>query len=99
MIKEISGSELEKFLEEGNYKLVDVRKKEQYDQGHIDKAVNIPLDRIDDEIDLEKDENIIVYCNTGKTSSKAAKLLSDLGYENIYNAPGVKNYSYKNIVK
>ncbi|MDY6065581.1 MAG: rhodanese-like domain-containing protein [Finegoldia sp.] len=101
MIKKISGAELEDILDDetarANYKLIDVRGESTYEEGHIEGAENIPLDKLK-EIDLPKDENIIVYCNGGKTSKKAADLLSALGYENIYDADGVKNYAYKNIV-
>lgn len=77
-----------------NYLVIDVRSKEQYDKGHIDKAVNIPLERLRDEIsNLSKDKKIVVYCNKGTTGNMAQNILINNGYE-VYNlSGGYTNYS------
>lgn len=67
--------------------IIDVRTKEEYNQGHITDAINIPLDIIDT-ITLGKDTNIIVYCKSGVRSEEAVKKLADLGYTSLYNLDG-----------
>lgn len=83
-----------------NYFVIDVRTAEEYAAGHIRHAVNIPVENIEEQIDLIKGrkEEIVVYCNTGKKSQKAAEILEKAGIKSIYNAAGVKDYQYENIV-
>ena len=78
-------SELKKELEnEKDYYIIDLRRKEDYDQGHIPGAHNIFwLDILNPE-NLEKiprDKKIIVYCYVGHTSSQAMVLLRLLGFD------------------
>lgn len=67
--------------------IVDVREVSEYNQGHIDNAVNIPLGKIAS-IDYEFDATIILYCASGKRSQQAALELVKLGYTNVYNLDG-----------
>ncbi|MDO5718046.1 MAG: rhodanese-like domain-containing protein [Tissierellia bacterium] len=99
--KEMKGEELES-LNEGKEKdsilIIDVRPEEEYLAGNIPNSINILSDDIDKNIEKIKDykENkIIVYCNTGNRSAKAAKVLVDNGFKDVYNAQGVKEYEYK----
>ena len=100
-IKSIDAAELEKMqldkkLKEQNL-VVDVRSKEEYDAGHLSHAINIGVDDIvaDPSILEEyKDKPIILYCNSGKKSGKAAEALVNAGYKDITNAPGVKEFEY-----
>ena len=74
--------------------IVDVRTAEEYNEGHISGAINIPVDNIS-EITYDKDAKIIVYCASGVRSATAAKTLVDAGYTNIYNLDGgLINWGY-----
>lgn len=78
--------------------VIDVRKTEQYAEGHIKDAKNIPLATIADEIakvEPNKDKKIILYCNSGNQSGQAQKKLQELGYKDVHNADGVKDYKYE----
>lgn len=79
----ISKSELETVMESGKYTIVDVRNKDEYGDGHVKGAINIPVDEIDDKVDLDKNNTIIVYCKSGVRSNKAAIALRELGYKVI----------------
>jgi len=68
-------------------KIIDVRTKEEFDDGHIVGAINIPLDKINT-INYEKGETLIIYCATGMRSVEALKKLYDLGYSSLYNLDG-----------
>ena len=74
-------SELDKIVNENNYVIVDVRTKEEYDTGHVKDAINIPVDTINDKVELDKNKTIIVYCRSGKRSATAKQKLVDLGYK------------------
>ena len=72
--------------------LADVRDGAEYEQGHVEGAINIPYYFLHGlALDLIKDKNtkIIVYCKTGKRSMQAYNDLTYLGYKNIYYLGGV----------
>lgn len=56
--------------------LVDVRSEKEFDQGSALNAVNIPVDKIEKELDQFKGKsNIIVFCRAGRRAEAARKLL------------------------
>ncbi len=74
--------------------VIDVRSSDEYNSGHIPKAINIPLDDIDS-INLEKDTTIYVYCASGNRSKEASQKLVDLGYKAVYNIGGLNDYNHE----
>ena len=66
--------------------LVDVLSEESYKEDHIPGAINIPLRKLEQmaEHHLDKQEIIVVYCGSYscQKSTKAARKLLELGYEN-----------------
>ena len=68
-------------IESGNYILLDVRTKEEYDESHLKGAINIPYDEIDENTNLDKTKKIMVYCKSGTRSNKAFNTLISLGYD------------------
>ena len=70
----------------GAYQFVDVREEDEYAEGHIPGAINIPLTEFMARVDeLNEDEPVVLVCNTGVRSSQAALFLVSLGFEDIYN--------------
>ncbi len=66
--------------------LVDVRTVEEYAQGHIDGAINIPLHELGQRLgELEKDKPIVLYCRSGNRSGSAMKQLQAAGFEEVHN--------------
>lgn len=100
-IKMMTGEELEKqnsAKQKDEVLIIDVRSEEEYQAGHIPHAINIFVDEMDgrlSEIEDYKDKPIIVYCNTGKKSGTAAKLLVENGFQDVTDATGVKDYEYE----
>lgn len=79
---EISSEErLQQVLTENNYLIVDVRTAEEYQESHIKHAVNIPYDQIDDQVKLDKEKTILVYCRSGRRSAIAEQALTSYGFE------------------
>ena len=100
-IKEMKGDAIKKIVEDKkekeNYMIVDVRSPEEYAAGHINFAINMPIDTFKDNlsrIEDWKDKNVIVYCNSGKKSGEAADILVSNGFTKVFNGEGVKKFSY-----
>lgn len=74
--------------------ILDVRTEEEYNEGHITNAINIPIDNIDN-IDIEKDKIIYVYCASGNRSKMTTNELIDMGYTKVYDMGGINNYPYE----
>ena len=84
-VKEMKGDAIKKIVEDKkekeNYLIIDVRDAEEYAKGHINFAINMPLDTLKDhlsEIEDWKDKNVILYCNSGKMSGEAADILASM---------------------
>lgn len=70
--------------------LIDVRSKREYNFGHIKGAINIPLEQLGNNLYRlkNKDRVIIIYCASGMRSASAKRLLTSLGYTEVYNGGG-----------
>lgn len=98
--KNINAKETEDLLASGDdIAVVDVRTKGEYDTGHIDRAMNIDFDDFQNNLtilDDYKEKPVLLYCKTGNRSEKAAKILKDNGFTEVYNATdGVEEHDYK----
>ncbi len=70
--------------------LIDVRTPEEFASGHINGAVNIPLDQIGNRIsEIPQDKPVILYCRSGNRSNQAADILEGAGLTGIYDLGGV----------
>jgi len=74
-------NEVQKIKEENNYIIVDVRTPEEYQEGHLANSINIPYDTIDENVNLDKNKTILVYCKSGIRSKNAYDNLTNLGYK------------------
>ena len=82
--------------------IVDVRRIDEYDGGHIPGAVCIPNESIGSEMPAElpdKQQIILVYCRSGRRSKEAAQKLSDMGYVNVYEFGGILDWTGETITK
>lgn len=83
-LKTITNNELKAKMKINFGKILDVRTKEEFDKNHIDGAISVPLDELEDNLDkFDKKEDISVICNTGERTKKAGKILEDNGFEMI----------------
>jgi len=78
--------------------ILDVRAQEEYDEAHIPNAKLLPHDTIDEtnaaEIISEKDTVVLVYCRSGNRSKKASEALAALGYSQVYEFGGIRDWPY-----
>lgn len=76
-----TNKEIKEIMKNGNYQIVDVRTKEEYQEAHVKGAMNIPVDEIMENLDLlDKAKTIFVYCKSGNRSNMAYNTLKGLGY-------------------
>ena len=69
--------------------LLDVRTQEEFDNEHIEGAILIPVQELEDRTDeLSKDDELLVYCRTGNRSQTAVSILKNKGFEKIYHMDG-----------
>lgn len=67
--------------------LLDVRSPQEFKEGHLNGAINIPLYELEMCCTCklkEKNRLIIVYCQSGIRSKKAIKILNKNGFKNLY---------------
>ena len=85
---------------ETDYIILDVRTEDEYNTGHVPKAICLPYDAISQETtsEFKTDQLILVYCRSGNRSKKACASLSDLGFTNVVDFGGIGDWTGK-IVK
>ena len=95
-LKSVTCSEKDEILKSNsNAMLIDVRTEEEYNEGHIEKAINIPYDKVVEGLSvygiINFDVPLIVYCKSGGRSSEAAESLVNAGYNNVYDLGAMSN--------
>ena len=98
--KSITMDEAAKLMDTKNdFILVDVRRPEEYKEGHIPGAVLLTNETITEktaeQVIKDKNQKVLVYCRSGRRSLDAAKKLSALGYANIIEIGGIMSWKGK----
>ena len=86
---------VELMKKETGYIILDVRRPDEYAEGHIPGAINVPNEDIgDSEISElpDKTQLILVYCRSGRRSTEASEKLVKLGYSNIVEFGGILDW-------
>ena len=74
--------------------VIDVRTEAEWNTGHLEGALHIEWqDILKVPSDIQKDEEIFLYCRSGNRSGKATKILIEAGYVNAKNAGSILNAS------
>lgn len=84
---DITAEELKRKIAQGAI-LLDVRSKQEYNEGHLRGAINIPEYEIRSRIEKEipkKNQLIVVYCQYGGRSKNVVRTMNQMGYNNVYN--------------
>lgn len=69
--------------------VLDVRTKREYETGHIDGAIQIPIDELRERIaELDPKKETIIYCRVGLRGYLAARILEQSGFEKVLNLTG-----------
>lgn len=78
-------------LKQNEVVLIDVRTPGEFEQGHLENSVNINIadKSFKDEVGkLDKSQPVYVYCKVGGRSAKAANMLREMGFEEVYDLKG-----------
>jgi sulfur-carrier protein adenylyltransferase/sulfurtransferase len=89
-ISEIDPPEASGLVENGTL-FLDVRERDEWEEGHIPGAVFVPRGNLEsriESVETDRDRPIVVYCAGGSRSAFAAKSLQDLGYTNVVSLTG-----------
>lgn len=99
-VQVLDTAKYEKKMTQPGVQLVDVRTPEEFNEGHLQNAVNIDItaDDFDAKVaSFDKEKPILVYCKSGGRSSKAATRLKELGFKNIFDLEGgITNWTNEN---
>ncbi|MFO7256770.1 MAG: rhodanese-like domain-containing protein [Bacteroidota bacterium] len=89
---EISVDELKKKTENNTSAiLIDVRTPKEVEEGHIEGARNINVDsrNFKKQVkDLDRSRSYYLYCGSGVRSSRAARIMIDMGFDSVYSVQG-----------
>jgi phage shock protein E len=78
--------------------LIDVRTENEYNRGHLGKAINIPHSEIKEKIKeqvKDTETRVILYCRSGRRSGIAERTMREMGYKNVLNAGAYKRIKVK----
>ena len=94
--EQISTEEAERMMAQADgHIILDVRRQDEYAQGHIPGAICLPNEEIGDAPPAELtdfEQTILVYCRSGNRSKEASQKLADLGYTNVYEFGGILDW-------
>ena len=85
----------ETFAKPGNYIILDVRRADEFAEGHIPGAINVAnedIGAIQPSELPDLNQIIFVYCRSGRRSKEASAKLAALGYTNIYEFGGILDW-------
>ena len=95
----ITGEEAKELMDStADYVLLDVREEDEFATGHIEGAILIPYESIEERAEEElpdKQQTILVYCRSGRRSAIAAESLAALGYEDVRDFGGIIDWPYE----
>ena len=86
----------EMMLRDDGHVVVDVRRQDEFDAGHIPGAILLPNEDIGDTPPAalpDKNQIILIYCRSGNRSKQASQKLFDMGYTNIYEFGGINSWT------
>lgn len=86
----VSITQLDALPANGTFTLIDVREKEEWDNGHIEHALYYPLSKIEaGKLPvIPQNSDVILYCQRGMRSLKAAQIMVDAGFQNVQSLRG-----------
>jgi hydroxyacylglutathione hydrolase len=89
VIQQLTADELRQRIAAGPVQILDVRGSGEYDAGHLDGSMNIPLGYLRDRLtDIPPETPVIVHCQGGLRSAIASTILAAAGFSNVMDLIG-----------
>lgn len=90
----ISSDEAKALVKQGAL-LLDVRTNGEFAGGHVEGALNIPVQELDEKLSTlpaKKDQPVVVYCHSGRRSAAAVKMLEKAGFTKVSDLGAMSNW-------
>ncbi len=91
-IGEVGAARARELLDgDDRFAIIDVRERDEWDEGHLPGAIHIPRGSLESRIEQavpDRDRPVLVYCAQGNRSAFAARTLEELGYETVSSLAG-----------
>ena len=87
----LSQEQLLQLQQNANISIIDVRSVEEFNDGHIPGAINIPHNQIQDHLEQLlplKEQQVVVYCRSGRRAALAEKAIMELGLKDVHHLEG-----------
>ena len=82
MYKTVMTNELEQLMKKNDLKIIDVREKDELEEGHIKGVIHMPISSfVKNMHKINKDDHYYVICRTGNRSGEVCQVLSKIGYK------------------
>ena len=91
----ITGEQARVLVEKQGALLLDVRTAEEFAEGHLDGATNLPVQQLESRLGAfpaKKDQNVVVYCRSGARSGRATQMLRKAGYVKVFDLGAMSNW-------
>lgn len=89
--KEVTPAQAVQLMNRDNAVVFDVREDQEYRSGHIVGAVNVPVGLLEsrvNELNVDREKPILVYCRTGQRAASAGASLGKMGYSKLFKLSG-----------
>jgi phage shock protein E len=94
MTFEIKCDEIRELVNNGG-QLIDVRSIQEFSQGALKKAVNIPLEAIPHHADtIDREKPVMLYCVSGMRANVVKQFLESMGFSQVYNLGGISQLAH-----
>ncbi len=87
----ISSDEAKALVRQGAL-LLDVRTSDEFGSGHVQGAVNIPVQELKARLPAEKDRAVVLYCQSGRRSAAAKDVLLKAGFTKVFDLGAMSNW-------
>jgi len=92
----ITGAQAKELVQKQHAFLLDVRTPEEFSSGHVDGATNIPVQVLEAQLGslpAKKDQDVVVYCHSGRRSAMAKAMLEKAGYTKVHDLGAMTNWN------
>lgn len=88
----VSPREVDRYAFQNEYVIIDIRPPREFRERHIKGAVCIPYERLAEQVKFLRNRTLILYCDRGGLSLRAAAELQELGYDAKSVVGGIEGY-------
>lgn len=93
-VETISAKMLDGYASRNDTLIIDLRERGEYEKNHVKGAVNLPYEELEEnpEVRFPYGKILVLYCDRGGASLKAARILAGMGYETVSVVGGYEAY-------